>query len=526
MKRTSGILAHPTSFPSPYGIGDLGKGSTDFIDFLYQAKQKVWQVLPLGPTSFCDSPYQSFSTFAGNTLLISPDILKEDGYLIDSDLEYYHGENAHRIDYGEIIITKTKMYKKAFTKFKEKSLHKDVKFLKFCQDNAEWLNSYTLFVALKDYFIQERDGTFETPEYLTFRDTAKHVLTKDQINDYFYGAAWVTWPEPIRNSRANAVQNWNKKLSDEIDYYKFLQYQFFKQWASLKEYANKKGIQIIGDIPIFVAFDSSDVWSNTNLYYLDKKGYPTCVAGVPPDYFSETGQLWGNPLYNFPQHKKTGYSWWIKRIQSMLTVVDILRIDHFRGFAAYWSVPFGEDTAINGEWQKGPGKELFQEIKKVLGDLPIIAEDLGVITDEVEDLRDSLGFPGMKVLQFGFESLGSGDHMPHNFQTSNIVVYTGTHDNDTSIGWYNSLPENIKDYFRCYSNVSGDDVSWDIVRLAMASIADTCIIPIQDLLRLDSNHRMNLPGVPSGNWQFRIQDTSAYSNIAKQLEYLCNLFNR
>ena len=526
MKRTNGILAHPTSFPSPYGIGDLGQGATNFVDFLYEAKQKLWQVLPLGPTSFCDSPYQSFSTFAGNILLISPDILKKEGYLTEEELEYFSGDDAHRIDYGQIIITKTKMYKKAFARFKEGCMHKDDEFLKFCQKNAEWLNNYTLFVALKDYFIQERNGTFKTPEYLEFYNTAKKVLTEDQINDYFYGAVWITWPDSIKNSKAQAIQKWSQKLSNEIQYYKFLQYQFFKQWGSLKEYANEKDIQIIGDIPIFVAFDSADVWSNKELYYLDQKGYPTCVAGVPPDYFSETGQLWGNPLYDFEKHKKTGYDWWIKRIKNMLDMVDILRIDHFRGFDSYWSVPFGEATAIKGKWCKGPGREIFDEIKKALGDLPIIAEDLGIITNEVEELRDSLGFPGMKVLQFGFEAWGKGDHMPHNFQTSNLVVYTGTHDNDTSVGWYNSLPESVKDYFRCYCNVSGDDVSWDMIRLAMSSVANTCIIPMQDLLRLDSKHRINLPGVPSGNWQFRIVDTSSYSNIANQLKYLGHMFNR
>ena len=526
-KRSSGILAHPTSFPSRYGIGDLGQGTIDFINFLEKSGQKLWQVLPFGPTSFCDSPYQSFSTFAGNPLLISPDILKEENYLTDNDLASVPSFDAFKISYGEVINYKTGLYKKAFEAFKKNASEtQKTNYEKFCQSNKDWLNDYSLFVALKNYFIQERDGTFETPEYKEFAKANKKTLTEEQINDFFYGAVWLTWPEAIKTRKVSAIEEWSRKLNDEIEYCKFLQYEFFRQWNLVHNYAKKKDVKIIGDIPIFVALDSSDVWGNAKLYMLNQKGYPSVVAGVPPDYFSETGQLWGNPLYDWAEHKKENYAWWIKRVQKTLALVDILRIDHFRGFAAYWAVPFGEKTAINGKWCNAPGKELFTEIKRQLGDLPIIAEDLGVLTPDVEDLRDSFNLPGMKVLQFGFDPDGSSDHAAHNINTSNLVVYTGTHDNDTTVGWYESSDDKTKDYFRRYLNVSGDDVSWDLIRLCLASNAKIAIMPIQDLMSLGNHARMNLPGVPSGNWQFRYTTEMLSDDISARLLYLSKLFYR
>ena len=525
--RSSGILAHPTSFPSQYGIGDLGKGTTDFIDFLVKSQQTLWQVLPFGPTSFCDSPYQSFSTFAGNPLLISPDILKEEAYLTEEDLASVPDFDMHKVNYGDVITYKTTLHQKAFATFKANATKlQKASYQQFCQGNKEWLDDYSLFVALKNYFIQERDGTFETPEYLEFAKANKKTLTDGQINDFFYGAVWLTWPEAIKNRTASAIAQWTRTLNHEIEYCKFLQYEFFRQWNRVRRYANRKNIQIIGDIPIFVALDSSDVWGNAKLYLLNQKGYPSVVAGVPPDYFSETGQLWGNPLYDWAEHKKEKYAWWIKRIQKTLAVVDILRIDHFRGFSAYWAVPFGEKTAINGKWRSAPGKELFTEIKRQLGDLPIIAEDLGVLTPEVEDLRDSFQLPGMKVLQFGFEPDGSSDHAVHNLTTSHLVLYTGTHDNDTSVGWYASADEQTKDYFRRYLNVSGEDASWDLIRLCLASNAKIAIIPIQDLMTLGNHARMNLPGIPSGNWQFRYTEDMLSDHISERLLYLSKLFYR
>lgn len=472
--RMSGILVHPTSFPSPYGIGDLGPGAYDFIDFLAGSGQTLWQVLPLGPTGFGDSPYQGFSAFAGQPLIISPDLLIKANLLTKQDIEEEGPQNfdPRKVDYGPAIEFKTKLLKKAwrsFTHTPDKTMLEE--FELFCQEESYWLDDYTLFMACKDYH---------------------------------EGRCWLDWEKDILNPTDKTKKAYTEKLGKEIGYYRFIQFIFQKQWIALRDYAHEKGIQIIGDIPIFVALDSTDVWANKKLFQLDTKGYPTSVAGVPPDYFSATGQLWGNPLYDWNYHKTTGYKWWIDRIRRQLTLTDYLRIDHFRGFEAYWSVPAGEETAINGKWIKGPCEDLFHAIEKALGsNLPIFAEDLGIITPEVEHLRDSLGFPGMKVLQFGFGDLNDKNYVPHFYTNPNCICYTGTHDNDTTMGWYAQQPEVIRDRVRRYGNTDGNMVSLDFIRFCMASIAKYAIFPIQDLCLMGSDARMNTPGVATANWAFR-----------------------
>ncbi len=471
-ERVSGILVHPTSFPSPYGIGDLGPGAYEFIDFLEGAGQHLWQVLPLGPTGFGDSPYQGFSAFAGQPLLISPDKLIELKLLNEDDLGEMPAWDPAKVDYGPVIEYKTSLLKKAWRAFyhtPDKTLLEE--FELFCEEEKDWLDDYTLFMACKDYH---------------------------------EGRCWLEWEDEILDPTAEAKALWRKKLAESIHYYSFVQFMFQKQWIELRDYAHEKDVEIIGDIPIFVALDSADVWGNKKLFQLDPTGHPTSVAGVPPDYFSATGQLWGNPLYDWDYHAETSYEWWIARIRRQLTLTDYLRIDHFRGFEAYWAVPADEETAINGKWVKGPCEELFEAIARELGDdLPILAEDLGIITPEVEHLRDTFGFPGMKVLQFGFGDMGDHNYIPHFYTTANCVCYTGTHDNDTTLGWYQTQPEEIRDRIRRYGNTDGNGVSLDFIRFCMASIAKFAIFPIQDLLQLGSEARMNTPGVAAANWAFR-----------------------
>ncbi|NDL68279.1 4-alpha-glucanotransferase [Clostridiales bacterium F-3ap] len=492
--RKSGVLLHPTSFPSPYGIGDLGDGAYNFIDFLEKAGQKVWQVLPLGPTGYGDSPYQAFSSFAGQPLLISPDRLRDWGLLTHEDLADVPGWDPSRIDFGPVIQYKTSLFRKAYKRFLdsgEGELHHQ--FKEFSKKEKSWLSDYATFMAVKD------------------------------AHD---GVSWPEWDPEIAFPTEESLKHWRKKLSAEVKYYKFIQFLFFRQWNVLRAYANSKGIRIIGDIPIFVAYDSADVWANKDLFFLDAKGYPTSVAGVPPDYFSETGQLWGNPLYDWDKHKATGYSWWISRVAGSLQMVDILRIDHFRGFEAYWSVPYGSETAIHGEWKKGPYKDLFYAFQDALGkDLPIIAEDLGVITPEVEELRDHFHLPGMKILQFGFETLEENPFLPHQF-TPNSVCYTGTHDNDTTLGWYLKAPEENRDKIRRYMNTDGMDIVWDFIRTSMGSVSTISVVPLQDILGLDSWARMNTPGVAAGNWQWRYRAEDLRPELAGRLLYLCTLYGR
>ena len=525
-QRSSGILLHPSSLPSKFGIGDFGPNAYKFVDFLEKAGQHLWQILPLGPTSFGDSPYQSFSTFAGNTLFISPEVLCQKGYLEERDVELAPIFSCKKTDYGNAIPFKKGLFEKAHRRFQKKAFTADqVEFQKFCEKNSFWLDDYALFASLKDYFIAERQEAGFSNEFFAFEERTSRKLSKNLQKDYYFGAVWNTWPEELVNREYGALEKWKRKLATAIDRYKFLQFEFFCQWEALKQYANEKNIKIIGDVPIFVAYDSADTWANPKNYYIDEKGFPTVVAGVPPDYFSETGQLWGNPLYRWEEHEKTGYKWWIDRIRCTLNMVDILRIDHFRGFESYWAVPFGDRDATKGEWRKGPAEKLFKAIEKELGDLPIIAEDLGIITDDVRQLRKNLGFPGMRILQFAFNDDSKNEYLPHNYEP-NTVVYTGTHDNDTTIGWYTNGTEHEKDHVRRYMNISGENIAWDMIRLAMSSSAVLAVFPIQDVLRLDGSHRMNIPSTSSSNWQFRFELSQLNDDDANGLRYLSELFNR
>ena len=494
-ERLSGILVHPTSFPSPYGIGDLGKGAYDFIDFLKASDQHLWQVLPLGPTGFGDSPYQGPSAFAGQPLIISPEKLKELNLLTDEDLSRIPHQDPRKVDYGPAINYKNSLLRKAFQAFPhtpDKTLLED--YENFCEQQKDWLDDYSLFMAIKD----------------------KHE-----------GRCWLDWESEIRTPDESTKKAWAQMLSAETAYYRFCQFMFQKQWDELRAYAHENDVEIIGDAPIFMSLDSCDVWANKKYFQLDSKGFPTAVAGVPPDYFSATGQLWGNPLYDWDYMKKTGYSWWIARVRRQFELVDYLRIDHFRGFEAYWSVPAGEETAVNGEWVPGPGDSLFRALKEALGeDLPIFAEDLGVITPEVEALRDRFNFPGMKVLQFGFGDMNDTQYIPHFYTTVNCLCYTGTHDNDTTLGWYNAQPEKIRDRIRRYGNTDGGRISLDFIRFAFSSIAKYAIFPIQDLLMQGSEARMNTPGVPAANWCYRYEQSDLSADKAEWLRETTRLYNR
>ncbi len=493
--RYSGVLVHPTSFPSPYGIGDMGRGAHEFIDFLAMAGQHLWQVLPLGPSGNGNSPYQSYSVFAGQTLLISPELLIEKKLLTEADVHPIPEFNADRVDYDKVTTYKTSLFKKAYEHFRhtaDKNLLEE--YDSFQSNNQYWLDDYCLYMAGKDYH---------------------------------NGLPWYEWEDSLLDPTPKERASWMKLLASEIDYYRFIQFAFFSQWYELKDYANKKGIAIIGDIPIFTAPDSADVWANKELFKLDSKGHPLEVAGVPPDYFSATGQLWGNPLYDWDAMKDDGYRWWIERVRNQLDQVDYIRIDHFRGFEAYWAVPAGEETAMNGKWKKGPGEALFEAIQKALGEeLPIFAEDLGIITPEVEKLRDTLGFPGMKILQFGFDGTGESTFLPHQLSTRNCICYTGTHDNDTTCGWYEHTSEQNKDKVRRYMNTDASSVSWDFIRTCLGTIAKYAIFPVQDLLKLGSEHRMNTPGTATGNWEFRYRSGLLDEGMAKGLKQMTELFGR
>ena len=527
LQRASGVLAHPTMFPSPYGIGDLGKGAEDFITFLTRGKQTLWQVLPLNPTGFGDSPYQSFSTFAGNPLLVSPDKLLAEGYLTEEDLADIPDFPADTVEYGDVIPYKNALLRKAFARFEaESSRAAKMAFTRFCNENADWLDGYSLFVALKLHFIQERENTFHSPAYKAYAARYKKRLTKSRIDEYFYGAVWHSWPADIAAREPKAVAKWGRKLAADIRFEKFCQYLFFTQWAGIRALAARNGIRIIGDIPIFVALDSADVWCDRDLFLLDENGDPTSVAGVPPDYFAATGQLWGNPLYDWDAHAKTGYAWWTRRVRAILRLTDEIRIDHFRGFESYWDIPYGRKNAMRGKWVKGPGTALFDALRAELGELPIIAEDLGIITPAVEKLRDDLGLPGMKVLQFGFDAGTKNLNMPHNFKTNNLAVYTGTHDNDTSMGWYAGADDLVRDQFRRYMNVSGEGAAWDLIRLAFLSIANYAVTPVQDVLSLGSDAQMNAPGIAVGNWQFRCLPDALTDDLADALAYTAALGDR
>ena len=503
--RASGILLHPTSLPGGCGIGDLGPAAYSFVDFLEETGQSLWQVLPLGPTGYGDSPYQCFSAFAGNPLLVSLDALVADGLLAAEDLASAPPFPADRVDYGPVIEFKYALLNRAHENFIARGAEPlRAEYLEFIGTAAWWLDDYAAYRAIKDLH---------------------------------QGREWTSWEPYLRDREATAMHFFLENHKREIALQKFLQFLFFRQWLALADYANSRGVQIVGDVPIFVAHDSADVWANRELFHLDAAGMPTRVAGVPPDYFSETGQLWGNPLYDWDAMRERGYRWWIERIRQTLATVDILRLDHFRGFEKYWAVPAGETTAVRGTWEEGPGADLFDAIRRALGDLPIIAEDLGFITPEVEALRLGQGFPGMRILQFAFGTDAQADAFkPYNF-VPNSVVYTGTHDNDTTLGWFTSTGagdstrtndevEKERDFVRRYLGTDGREIHWDFIRLALSSVANTAIIPLQDVLGAGSEARMNVPARESGNWSWRFLDGQLAPASRERLAELTTIYGR
>jgi 4-alpha-glucanotransferase len=492
--RSAGILLHPTSLPGPYGIGDLGPNAYHWIDVLVHARQTWWQILPLGPTGYGDSPYQCFSAFAGNPYLVSPDALLEDGLITRSDVAGFNFPATH-VDFGPVIQFKVKLLAHAWKSFQAGAApHLKAEFERFTVEQSAWLDDFALFMALKD----------------------AHG-----------GVSWLEWDAPARLRDAAALARARTQQADVIGLHKFRQFLFFRQWFALKKYANDRGIKLIGDVPIFVSSDSSDVWANPELFQLDAERRPTCVAGVPPDYFSATGQLWGNPLYDWAALKQTGYRWWIERMRATLMQVDLVRVDHFRGFEAYWEIPAGMPTAEIGQWVKGPGAELFVALTGALGEhIPIIAEDLGIITPEVDALRNRFDLPGMRILQFAFGGATEDRFLPHTYETRNTVVYTGTHDNDTTRGWYTTITERERDFVRRYLARDGSDIAWDLIRLAWASVADYAVAPLQDVLDLGSEARMNTPGTPSSNWSWRLPDNQLTRAIVDRLGDLTELYGR
>jgi 4-alpha-glucanotransferase len=493
-KRACGTLVHPTSFPSEYGMGDFGSGAYGFIDFLVATNQSVWQILPLGPTGYGNSPYASYSAFAGNHYLISPDVLVKKGLLTSEEVATARLPLTIRADYDRAFVRKDAIYLKAAERFYSQASEPDKNaFEAFKKNNSYWLEDYVLF---------------------------RSCLEANEKRP------WNTWDKDLASRKKKALDTWKKTLSKEIDFHYWAQFEFFTQWMALKSYANKHGVQVIGDIPIFVDHNSSDVWSNSKYFEVDKNGNRVLVAGVPPDYFSKTGQLWGNPLYKWSVLEKDGFSWWLNRFEQMFTMYDAIRVDHFRGFDAYWEVKADAKTAEHGRWVKGPGKKLFQTILEKFGDVPIIAEDLGVITPGVVELRDSFGFPGMKILQFSLSGEATNSFLPHNYSTSNCVVYTGTHDNDTTQGWYASAPEVEKHWAREYTRSDGREIHWELVRLGIMSAADMAIFPLQDYMGLGTAHRMNLPGTTENNWIWRYTPEMLDRIQKEYLQHLVNMSNR
>lgn len=492
-ERAAGILLHPTSLPGKFGIGDLGPEAYNFINFLESAGQNIWQVFPLGPTGYGDSPYQCFSAFAGNPLLVSPDKLKDDGLLNESDLHNIPRHDPHKIDFGAVIHYKYSLLRKAYENFKTQKPPEA--FNSFCHENSGWLDDYALFMALKDYH---------------------------------GGGVWTGWSKNLIKRNPETLKEWILKLKDDISYRKFIQYCFFKQWGELRSYANSKGIKIIGDMPIFIAYDSADLWQNKNLFSVDEDGKLLTVAGVPPDYFSETGQLWGNPLFNWKEMEKDDFEWWRRRLTKLLQLVDIIRIDHFRGFDAYWEIPGNAESAVSGRWVKAPGKKFFSTIIKYLGELPIIAEDLGVITKSVRELRDKFNFPGMKILQFAFGTKMETKFLPHNL-VPNSLVMTGSHDNDTTRAYFekaSTQDNDIYEHVRKYLNYYGDDLTFELIRTAYRSVCDLAVIPMQDILNLGGDARMNFPGTLGGNWSWRFTWDMVPYEVAGRFKYLAELYER
>lgn len=488
-ERSSGILMHPTSLPGKYGIGDLGPDALSFIDKLKMSGCKLWQVLPLGPTGYGDSPYQSFSAFAGNPLLISPELLLEEGLIEVEDLQLTYQAQETHVNFGELIPWKSKLLEKAHYKFINSKFPIYKEYEHFCEKNASWLDEFSAFMTIKE--LQ-------------------------------HGQAWINWPDSLKQDPLEAIRRISIEKKNIFERHKFTQFLFFRQWNSIKTYANELGIKIIGDMPLYMAHDSADTWAHKELFQLDDNGYPLAVAGVPPDYFSSTGQLWGNPIFDWDTHKLTGYKWWTERTNHQLNFVDIIRLDHFRGFVEYWEIPGGDLTAEHGYWVKGPGKDLFDRIIQANpreSEFQFIAEDLGEITPDVIKLRDELSLPGMKILQFAFSD-PDNVFLPHNFSHL-CVSYTGTHDNDTTQGWFDNAPENEKTFAKEYLKTDGVDIAWDLIRACWSSVAKFAIAPMQDILNLGTTARMNFPGRLGENWKWRMQR----SDFSKDIELKLHRFN-
>lgn len=495
-QRSNGILLHPSSLPGPYGIGDLGPEAFRFVDFLADSGVRLWQVLPLGPTGYGDSPYQCFSAFAGNPYLISPDFLLRDDYLHPNDLIEKTNFPARKVDFGRLIPWKLNLLERAYLRFTSDPARDRASFDIFCADESSWLDDFALFMAIK-----ESHG----------------------------GGAWDGWPAPLRQREPSALAQARADLSDSIQRFKFYQFLFFQQWKDLRAHANARGVKIIGDIPIFVAYDSADAWANPDLFFFDADGRPTVVAGVPPDDFSPTGQLWGNPLYNWPKHKETGFAWWLARFRATLSQVDIIRLDHFRGFAGYYEIPAKDSTAEHGRWVPALGQDLFAAMQQSLGELPILAEDLGVITDDVVALRDGFGFPGMKIIQFAFSG-PDNPFLPHHFK-ENFVAYTGVHDNDTTRGWYESASEHEREFALRYLGLKAaksmaKEFPAHLIRAAWASVAVFAIAPMQDFLALGGEARFNFPSRLGGNWDWRMDSSALTDELRDRIRELNYLYQR
>ncbi|SDW83065.1 4-alpha-glucanotransferase [Thiocapsa roseopersicina] len=497
MHRTSGILLHPTSLPGPYGIGDLGHSARRFVDFLAAAGQGLWQMLPLGPTGYGESPYQCTSAFAGNPLLISPELLLERGWLDPEELDP-PDFSSDQVDFHAVIPWKRALIARAVHAFQEHASESDRgDYLLFRRAHADWLDDFALYHALKVHHGHR---------------------------------PWTEWRADLARREPEALARWSKAHARELDAQRLIQYFFYTQWSGLRAYANSRGVRLIGDMPIFVAHDSSEVWTHREWFQLDEAGHPTVIAGVPPDYFSATGQRWGNPLYDWPKVAADGYSFWVQRLRRVLELVDLVRIDHFRGFAGYWEIPATEETAVNGRWMPGPGMALFDALRATLGEgLPLIAEDLGVITEDVEALRDGLELPGMAILQFGFEDteggFGRSSFLPHNHRSS-LAVYTGTHDNNTLLGWWALRDPTTRHNAMLYLNSDGSEIHWDFIRSALGSVAALALFPMQDVLGLGAEACMNRPGTSEGNWLWRYREDMLTDDAAERLRVLSRIYGR
>ncbi len=493
LPRASGVLLHPTSLPGPHGSGDFGAAAFHFVDWLVAAGQRLWQILPLGGLGPGNSPYMSSSAFGGNVLLIDLEDLHRRGWLDAGEILPPQGIAEQRLNFAAVVPYRMDRLARAAHRFAQSATRQERADLqRFTEQHADWLSDYALFMALAEHF--------------DWRD-------------------WTEWDEPLAARAPDALAAARTVHADRIAFWTFCQWCFFRQWLALKAYANERGVRIVGDAPIFIAHQSAEVWAQRRLFDLDAQGRPNSVAGVPPDLFSATGQHWGNPLYRWEAHASDGYAWWLRRIRSTFELVDIVRIDHFRGFAAYWEIPAGEATAVNGRWVPAPGQALFAAIARELGPLPVIAEDLGVITPDVVALRREFSFPGMRILQFAFDGGSGNAYLPHNHEPDS-VVYAGTHDNDTTLGWWRSLDEGQRQRVRDYLGVSGDEIHWDLIRAACASVADTAIHPMQDVLGLGSEHRMNWPGRGEGYWEWRFSWQQVQPRHAERLAHLARLYRR